>query len=96
MPEWGEASKEIQNKYGYCIEWIEKLGFVDLQVKNYTNKRVLTSNEYLELLETYSDHRQLDDNIKKTLYESIRKVIKSNGNKIFITDYIELYIARKL
>jgi ubiquinone/menaquinone biosynthesis C-methylase UbiE len=96
VPEWGEASKEIQNKYGYCIEWIDKLGFVDLQVKHYTNKRFLTSNEYLELLETYSDHRQLDENIKKNLHDSIKKVIESNGNEIVITDYIELYIARKV
>ncbi len=94
--ELGKASEETKNKYGYCIDWIKELGFVDLQVRNYKNKRSLTAVEYLELLETYSDHHQLTGNVKQNLYESIEEVIKSNGNEIIITDYIELYIARKV
>jgi len=59
------------------------------------NKLVLTSSQYLELLDTYSDHIALNKEVKEALYSEIGTAIKNSNDEIVIEDTIELYLAKK-
>ncbi len=95
VPEWKSKDENKKKTYSSCVEWIVKSGFIDVEVKTYNNTRDLKASEYIDLLNTYSDHRGLDDEVKRKLYQGISEVIVNNDNSIVIDDYIELYLARK-
>lgn len=81
-----------------CKKWIDTLtsiGFCDVTSKLYHRKRELTSNEYILLLNTYSDHRTLPINIKTAFENEMMQSINDLGGKINIYDTIDLYLARK-
>jgi len=51
--------------------------------------------QYLELLDTYSDHIALNKEVKEALYSEIGTAIKNSNDEIVIEDTIELYLAKK-
>lgn len=104
------ASKSVYDKYFKpkkpinefseedCKELVEKLeilGFKDVKSKLYYNTRTLTTDEYIKLLNTYSDHRALPLEIKLNFEKDMRKAIDDVGGKINIYDTMDLYLARK-
>lgn len=56
----------------------------------------MTGVEYIELLNTYSDHLALEKLIKSLLFDVIRIAIEEFGNEIIINDIVDLYLAEKL
>jgi len=74
---------------------LEQFGFKDVKVKLYHRVRTLTSDSYIALLNTYSDHRALDVNIKDAFEAEMKTSINDIGGKINIYDTIDLYLARK-
>jgi len=104
------ASETIYNKYrpedkprtefddSKCQEQIKELeqyGFINIQSKLYKRVRTLTSDEYISLIKTYSDHNALPDNIKHAFEKDMKQAIDDVGGKINIYDTIDLYLARK-
>ncbi|WP_297635947.1 class I SAM-dependent methyltransferase [uncultured Clostridium sp.] len=102
-------SKEIYDKYKPskekaiefsqkdCKKYIEELknfGFKEVISKVYYRKRTLTSEEYIGLINTYSDHRALEEKIKYNFEKDMREAIDSVGGKINIYDTIDLYLAK--
>ena len=77
------------------IKELEEAGFKNIQSKLYTRTRTLSTEQYLELLNTYSDHRALADELKTTFEKEMSKALQKVGNKINIYDTIDLYIAEK-
>ncbi|MCQ1530482.1 class I SAM-dependent methyltransferase [Lutispora saccharofermentans] len=69
--------------------------FIDVTTKLYKNVRTLTSQNYISLLNTYSDHRALPYSIKKGLEGEIEEGIEKFGGKITIYDTVDLYLAKK-
>lgn len=87
-----EFSKNDCEKY---INELEKAGFKDVTCKLYHRKRTLTTEEYIALLNTYSDHRSLPMNIKMSFEEDMKAALSEVGGKINIYDTVDLYLARK-
>ncbi|HBZ41606.1 MAG: methyltransferase [Firmicutes bacterium GWF2_51_9] len=74
---------------------LERFGFRDIQAKLYQGVRTLTTDAYISLLNTYSDHRALDIEIKSAFETEMRNALDEIGGKINIYDTIDLYLARK-
>ncbi|WP_204377952.1 hypothetical protein [Clostridium ljungdahlii] len=77
------------------INGLERFGFKDITSKLYHRKRTLTSNEYISLLNMYSDYRALPVEVKNNFEIDIKNAIDEVGGKINIYDTIDLYLARK-
>lgn len=89
------TSVDIKNKYIKRKKTFEKYGFVDVEVKIYNEVRELNSREYICLLNTYSDHRSLLEDIKEKFEKDIIIAINKYGGKVKIYDTIDLYLGRK-
>lgn len=91
-------TKFIENdieRYNKISKTIQSYGFRDMEVKLYHNTRVLNSSDYISLLNTYSDHRSMQEATKQLLYSEIEKAILENGDILNVYDTIDLYLARK-
>jgi len=97
LPEWTQrkARNDYNSKYETVKKQIAQTGFIDLKFKLYHDTRTMTGIEYVELLDTYSDHRALPDSIRTPFYRSIQKAIEEFGNQLTILDTIDLYLARR-
>ena len=76
-------------------EYLERFGFKDIKSKLFYRKRTLSTNAYIQLLNTYSDHRSLEPLVKRQFEKEMSLAIDSVGGKINIYDTIDLYLARK-
>lgn len=98
LPQLGsdETKNNQASRYPIIKKQIAEYGFVDFQFHLYHNIRAMTGEEYVELLDTYSDHRALDKIIRVPLYNSIKAAIEESGNELIINDTVDLYLARKI
>jgi len=87
--------KDRQEKYNLIKDTIRKYGFVDLQFKLMHQTRCFNAEEYVALLDTYSDHRMLSSEIKESFYDEIKAAINRFGGEFKIDDTIDLYLATK-
>lgn len=93
------ASKQVYDRYRPCeqpiIEFSEKdcaktiaelreNGFTDIQSKLYHRVRKLSTEDYIRLLNTYSDHRALPLQTKADFEKSMRRAIDGAGGFINI------------
>jgi SAM-dependent methyltransferase len=97
LPQWSHKVTKNDNKsrYSGIINQMEYYGFTDIEFKLYHNTRKMTGIEYIELLNTYSDHRALDKSIQLPFFSAIRTAIEEFGNELIINDTVDLYLARK-
>lgn len=77
------------------MDELEQHGFTDIISKLYYQIRTLKSNDYISLLNTYSDHRALPANIKIDFEKDMKQAIDDINGEINIYDTIDLYLARK-
>jgi SAM-dependent methyltransferase len=81
-----------------CLEiakTIREYGFVDVNYHIYHQTRILDAPQYRSLLNTNSDHRARQDEIRTIIESELSKVIHDFGGKIDINDKMDLYLARK-
>jgi len=96
LPEWSKRGKNSKKKLAYSsIEKIAQYGFRNIEKRVYHHTRTMTGSEYVELLNTYSDHVALVKSIQVPFYKAIREAIEQSGDKVMIHDTVELYLARK-
>lgn len=69
-------------------------GFTDIQSGIYRRTRTLTSEEYINLIKTYSDHNALPEQIRLAFEQDMKQAIDEVGSKINIYDTIDLYLAK--
>lgn len=74
---------------------IECFGFTELSFQLFHGTRVMTGREYAELLDTYSDHRTLEEPVKREFYHAVQSAIESHGDRLELLDTMDLYLARK-
>ncbi|WP_432667475.1 class I SAM-dependent methyltransferase [Wukongibacter baidiensis] len=72
-----------------------KYGFIDTDYKMYYRTRTFTSDEYILLLGTYSDHVAIEEKKRKKFFTEIKNTIDELGGLITIYDTIDLELARK-
>ena len=74
---------------------LKKAGFINVTSKIYKRVRTLSTEEYIGLIKTYSDHMALSKKEQKAFENDMRKAVNSVGGKINIYDTIDLYLAKK-
>jgi SAM-dependent methyltransferase len=84
-----------QERYNKRIDTIKKYGFVDLEFKLFHQTRSFNAEDYVCLLNTYSDHRILLPNIKAEFEAEIKSAINRHGGILKVYDTVDLYLARK-
>jgi SAM-dependent methyltransferase len=99
VPEWGNPNdaplleERITSKEAY----INGTGlFENTQIKTYAWTRDYRTEEYIKLLNTYSDHLSLEENRRSLLYGEIAEFIEKEFEGTVTRPYLSvLYIARK-
>ncbi len=74
---------------------LEQYGFKNIKSKIYKRTRKLSSEEYILLIKTYSDHNALPEKVRKSFEKEMKQVINEVGGNINIYDTIDLYLGRK-
>lgn len=95
-PDNQEQVEFTEEKCKIRVQALQEAGFHDVKYKIYHRVRTLTTDEYIQLLNTYSDHRMLDKNLKIEFEAAMKHAIQKIGGKINIYDTIDLYLGKKL
>lgn len=72
-----------------------KYGFTDIQYHLFYRDRVFTSDEYIKLLGTYSDHIAIEEKVRNEFFAKIKEAIDHHGGTITVSDTLDLELARK-
>ena len=72
--------------------FLKENGYIDCIFKIYQDSRVFLADEYIGLLQTYSNHMALPPDVRTTLFEKIHSAIKKHKT-IEIIDTIDLHIG---
>ena len=92
----GKRSVEYeQRRYERIQTAIRDSGFIDLDFRLYHSARQFNAEDYVALLNTYSDHRSMTDDVRPRFEAEIKEAINTFGGTIEIHDTIDLYMARK-
>ncbi len=95
-PDSAKFREEYEAKrYQRLQETMERYGFVDTEFHLFHRIREFTADAYLALLDTYSDHRAMEPDVKKAFYKDIFRAISEYGNCMHVYDSIDLYLGRK-
>jgi hypothetical protein len=82
-------------RYNTISKTIQAYGFRDVVFKSYHLTRTFSSNDYIALLNTYSDHITMPSTTKGLFENEIKEAIKEFGDVLYVYDNIDLYLARK-
>ncbi len=91
-----EFEKPSEIYRAYRFESLERYGFSEVTMKLYDASRTYSADEYIALLDTYSDHRGLPDDNRVALYEGIKEAILRHGGYHKVDYVFQLYMGRKL
>lgn len=72
-----------------------KYGFQDCRYFLFRRIRTFSAKEYVGLLNTYSDHIAIKENIRTEFFSKIEAAINRQGGKIKIRDTMELQLSTK-
>jgi SAM-dependent methyltransferase len=81
---------------GFRFEGLERYGFSEVTMKLYDASRTYSADEYIALLDTYSDHITLPDDNRAALYAGIKEAILRHGGHHKVEYVFQLYMGRKL
>lgn len=99
VPQWGSVSsiQSIEKQIERTKVGIAKTNlFETTMIYQYHWERDYNTEAYLRLLNTYSDHRQLDESRKLRLFERIGELIEKQYSGLVTRPYLTvLYIAKK-
>lgn len=83
-------------RYENIVNSIQEYNFDDIEFHTFKSVRKIKADAYVELLNTYSDHKMMEVDAKIAFENDIRNVINTFGGVLVIHDTVELYLARKL
>lgn len=81
---------------GFRFGSMEQYGFQDTDIKLYDATRDYSADEYISLLDTYSDHRALPEDNRVSLYAGVKDAILRHGGYQRIDFTFMLYMGRKV
>jgi SAM-dependent methyltransferase len=77
-------------------EFADQTGFTDIEVRTYPTPVTYTTEEYLALIGTHSDHHLLSAESRDPLFERIAHVIDAAGGSFELTYETLLCLARRV
>ncbi|HPP60267.1 MAG TPA: class I SAM-dependent methyltransferase, partial [Bacillota bacterium] len=83
------------DKYRSVQDAMCRYGFVDVRLKLYHTTRQFSGDDYVGLLNTYSDHLNMDTSMRLRFEADIKKAIESFGGIVTVYDTIDLHMGRK-
>lgn len=90
-----EPKEDDQEVFDKRKETILKYGFSDLQFNLFHQIRIFNADDYIALLNTYSDHAAMLGDNKEKFEKEIKDAINEYDGIIKIYDTIDLYMAKK-
>lgn len=92
----GKAVREFcEEDCAVRVKELKSFGFENAEYRLYKRVRKLSTDEYIHLLNTYSDHRALEPSLKEAFESEMRKALDEVGGFINIYDTVDLYLAQK-
>lgn len=80
---------------GYGFEDLNLYGFHDVTMNLYEKELTYNADEWINLLDTLSNHRNLPESNKIALYSEIKEIIIEHGNLHKVDCIFQLYMGRK-
>ncbi len=74
---------------------LRQYGFTLCQLSLFYAVRYISAEGYVALMNTYSDHRAMEQKARLDLEQEIAEAIRSEGGTLKIYDTMDLYLARK-
>lgn len=90
-----EYKEPSEIRRGFGFENLEQYGFKDTKILLYKTTKLFTPKEYLALLDTFSDHRNLPEVDRIALYAEIEEAILKHGGQQKVDYVFQLYMGRK-
>jgi len=94
-PLWRKPEEIETQKHAARKNMLTANGFSDILFKLYHRQRFFSADNYIALLNTYSDHRSMDNVSKISLERAIHQAILEFDKHLTIYDTIDLYLGRK-
>lgn len=83
------------NDTKYKEKILKEYGFIDIETAQYETHKSFSSEDYIRLIDTYSDHHVIPVEDKQIFYAKIKDLINSHGGIIHINYVNILVIGRK-
>ena len=96
FPNESRPQKFPQKKFDKREALMHEYGFSFVQRRYYYKERVLSTKEYLLLLDTYSDIRTMEQGRKEAFLREIEQAILSCGGFVHIQDIMDLHLGKNL
>lgn len=80
----------------FGFEDLRAYGFGDISTAFYDVRHMYSAEKYIELLETFPDHRELPDENRSGLYSAIGETITKHGGTYTADCVFQLYMGRKV
>ena len=84
-----------QERFRHISGTIKKHRFINLEYSIYKQTRSFFAEDYISLLNTYSDHQQMSQPEKSKFEFEIKAAIQHHGGILTIYDTMDLYLAQK-
>lgn len=94
LPQWN-SEKDNWERIKDRNNMMKKYGLESVETHIFEGTRKMSADEYINLLNTYSDHRSLEECKREALYQDIRDAINRHGGEIIIYDTMDLHLGRK-
>jgi SAM-dependent methyltransferase len=78
------------------LEFPDREVFTDIEARLYDTPRIYSTDEYVELLGTHSDHQLLEPKARELLFQGIREAIDAAGGQFELTYATLLCLARRV
>jgi len=84
-----------QTLTGYGFKDLSVYGFKDVSMNFYEARRTYSADEWIVLLNTLANHRNLPDCNRTALYAGIKEAIQKHGGRHNVEYVFQLYMGRK-
>jgi len=90
-----DFEKKSEIYISYRFEDLKDYGFKDILMRFYDGAKTYSADEYIVLLDTMSDHKNLPENNRQALYAGIKEAIIKHGGQHTVDYIFQLYMGRK-